>query len=101
MIGTMTTLVGEAYDAGADAFELMDKAESEIFRISESQLRRCGRSMKDVVKATLEQLEAVHGNEGGSTGVPSGSTRLDQLTGGRQKSELSIIAARPAVGNSD
>lgn len=98
MIGTMTTLVGEAYDAGADAFELMDKAESEIFRISESQLRRSGLSMKDVVKATLEQLEAVHGNEGGITGVPSGFTRLDQLTGGWQKSDLIIIAARPSMG---
>ena len=98
MIGTMTTLVGEAYDAGADAFELMDKAESEIFRISESQLRRSGLSMKDVVKATLEQLEAVHGNEGGITGVPSGFNRLDQLTGGWQKSDLIIIAARPSMG---
>ncbi|MFW5973697.1 MAG: replicative DNA helicase, partial [Bacteroidota bacterium] len=54
MIETMTGLVGEAYDPTADAFELMDRAESEIFRISESQLRRSGLSMKDVVKLTLE-----------------------------------------------
>lgn len=98
MIETMTSLVSEAYDTGADAFELMDRAESEIFRISESQLRRSGMSMKDVVKATLEQLEAVHGNEGGITGVPSGFTRMDQMTGGWQKSDLVIIAARPSMG---
>ncbi len=98
MIETMTGLVGEAYDSGADAFDLMDKAESEIFRISESHLRRSGLSMKDVVKATLEQLEAVHGNEGGITGVSSGFTKLDQMTGGWQKTDLIIIAARPSMG---
>jgi replicative DNA helicase len=98
MIETMTTVVGEAYDTGADAFELLDKAESEIFRISESQLRRAGISMKEVVKQTLENLEKVHGNEGGITGVPTGFTRLDQMTGGWQRTDLIIIAARPSMG---
>jgi hypothetical protein len=98
MIETMTTVVGEAYDTGADAFELLDKAESEIFRISESQLRRAGISMKEVVKQTLENLEKVHGNEGGITGVPTGFTRLDQMTGGWQRTDLIIVAARPSMG---
>jgi replicative DNA helicase len=98
MIETMTMLVGSAYETGSDAFELLDKAESEIFRISESQLRRAGLSMKEVVKQTLESLEAVHGNEGGITGVPTGFTRLDQMTGGWQKTDLIIIAARPSMG---
>lgn len=98
MIETMTGLVGEAYETGADAFELMDRTESEIFRISESHLRRSGQSMKDVVKSTLERLEAVHGNEGGITGVSSGFNKLDQMTGGWQKTDLIIIAARPSMG---
>jgi replicative DNA helicase len=98
MIETMTTVVGEAYETGADAFELLDRAESEIFRISESQLRRAGVSMKDVVKQTLENLEKVHGNEGGITGVPTGFSRLDQMTGGWQRTDLIIVAARPSMG---
>lgn len=98
MIETMTVLVGDAYEPGSDAFDLLDKAESEIFRISESQLRRAGLSMKEVVKQTLEQLEAVHGNEGGITGVPTGFTRLDQMTGGWQRTDLVIVAARPSMG---
>jgi replicative DNA helicase len=98
LIETMTTVVGQAYDASADAFELLDHAESEIFRISDSQLRRAATSMHDVLKETLSRLEAIHGQEGGVTGVPSGFTRLDQLTGGWQPSDLIIIAARPSMG---
>ncbi len=98
MIETMTMLIGEAYDAGADAFELLDDAESQIFSLSEEQLRKAGSSMSDVLKETFEHLQSIHGQEGGVTGVPSGFSRLDELTGGWQKSDLIIIAARPSMG---
>ena len=98
LIETMTTVVGQAYDPSADAFELLDHAESEIFRISDSQLRKAATSMHDVLKETLSRLESIHGREGGITGVPSGFTRLDQMTGGWQRSDLIIIAARPSMG---
>ncbi|NBB74938.1 MAG: replicative DNA helicase [Bacteroidetes bacterium] len=98
LIETMTGLVGEAYDSSADAFELLDKAESKIFQISDNQLRKAASSMNDVVKDTLERLEAIHGQEGGITGVPSGFHRLDRLTSGWQPSDLIIIAARPSMG---
>jgi replicative DNA helicase len=98
MIETMTELVGEAYDPGADAFELMDRAEGDIFKISDSQLRKSASSITEVIKETLQQLEAIHGREGGITGVPSGFTRLDDMTSGWQRSDLIIIAARPSMG---
>jgi replicative DNA helicase len=98
LIETMTDLVGQAYDPTTDAFELLDQAESEIFRISETQLRRAAVSLRDVVKETLERLEDIHGREGGITGVPSGFSRLDQLTSGWQRSDLIIVAARPSMG---
>ncbi|MEQ9105171.1 MAG: replicative DNA helicase [Rhodothermales bacterium] len=98
MIETMSTLIGQAYDPGADAFELLDTAEGDIFRISDSQLRRSATSMRDVLKDTIARLESIHGREGGITGVPSGFSRLDQMTGGWQPSDLIIIAARPSMG---
>ncbi len=98
LIETMTGLVGEAYDSSADAFELLDKAESQIFQISDNQLRKAASSINDVVKETLEQLESIHGRESGITGVPSGFHRLDRLTSGWQQSDLIIIAARPSMG---
>jgi replicative DNA helicase len=98
MIEKMTGLIGKAYDTSADAFELLDQAEAEIFSISDTQLRRAASSMNDVLKETLSRLEAIHGRSGGITGVPSGFTRLDDMTGGWQQSDLIIIAARPSMG---
>ena len=98
MIETMTGLIGQAYDPSTDAFELLDDSEREIFHISDSQLRKPASSLNDILKGTLANLEAVHGREGGITGVPSGFTRLDDMTGGWQKTDLIIIAARPSMG---
>ncbi|MFV1979715.1 MAG: replicative DNA helicase, partial [Rhodothermia bacterium] len=98
LISTMTTLVGVAYDPSSDAFEVLDKAEREIFDISDNQLRRSSRSMSDVLKETLHRLESIHGREGGITGVASGFHRIDQMTSGFQPSDLIVVAARPSMG---
>ena len=98
MIETMTGLIGKAYDPSTDAFELLDDSEREIFHISDSQLRKPATSLNDILKGTLANLESVHGQEGGITGVPTGFTRLDDMTGGWQKTDLIIIAARPSMG---
>lgn len=98
MIETMTVLIGQAYDPGADAFELLDEAEGEVFKISDANLRKPASSMNDILKETLARLESIHGRTGGITGVPSGFTRLDDMTGGWQPSDLIIIAARPSMG---
>lgn len=98
MIETMTGLIGKAYDAGADAFELLDQVERDIFNISDSQLRKAAVSMRDVVIETVERLQSIHGQVGGITGVASGFHRLDGMTSGWQPSDLVIIAARPSMG---
>jgi replicative DNA helicase len=98
LIETMSGLIGDAYDPGSDAFELLDRAEGEIFRISDTQLRRSASSLQEVLKETVTRLQAIHGREGGVTGVPSGFGRLDDMTGGWQPSDLIIIAARPSMG---
>lgn len=98
MIETMTRVIGKAYDPAADAFELLDEAETEIFRISDAGMRKAASSMNDVLKDTLSRLESIHGREGGITGIPCGFHRIDQMTGGWQNSDLIIIAARPSMG---
>ncbi|MDX1421229.1 MAG: replicative DNA helicase [Rubricoccaceae bacterium] len=98
LIATMTGVVGMAYDPTTDAFDLLDDAERQIFQISESQLRKGAVAMREVVRETFEHLDSIHGRAGGLTGVPSGFTQLDALTGGWQPSDLIIIAARPSMG---
>ena len=98
LITTMTGVVGQAFDPTTDAFDLLDNAEREIFQISESQLRKGAVDMNSVVHQTMQHLESIHGREGGITGVPSGFTALDAMTGGWQNSDMVIVAARPSMG---
>ena len=98
LIETMTGVVGQAYEPSTDAFDLLDAAERDIFKISESQRRKGAASLDNVIKEALQHMEDVHGREGGITGVPTGFTRLDDMTGGWQPSDLIIIAARPSMG---
>ncbi len=98
MIETLTGLVSEAYDPGADAFEMLDQAEQEIFQISESQLRRSSQDIGSVLKDTMERLETIDGQDDAVTGVPSGFPQLDRMTSGWQPSDLIILAARPSMG---
>lgn len=98
LIETMTGLVGEAYDPSSDAFDLLDRAEGEIFRISDAQLRRAAAAISVVLQETMHRLNQIHGREGGITGVPSGFRKLDDMTGGWQRSDLIIVAARPSMG---
>ena len=98
LITTMTGVVGQAFDPTTDAFDLLDNAEREIFQISESQLRKGAVDMNSVVHQTMQHLESIHGREGGVTGVPSGFSALDAMTGGWQPSDMVIVAARPSMG---
>lgn len=98
LIDLLSSNIVRAYDPAVDAFEMLDETESEIFRISDTQLRRSARSMGSVLMETLEKLEAIHGMESGITGVPTGFRSLDAVTGGWQRSDLIIVAARPSMG---
>jgi len=98
MIETMTNLVGEAYEPSTDAFNLLDMVERDVFGITNNQLSNKSQKMSDVLMETLKKLESIHGQAGGVTGIPSGFTRMDDMTGGWQNSDLIIIAARPSMG---
>ena len=98
LITTMTGVVGQAFDPTTDAFDLLDEAERQIFQITESQLRKGVVGIDSVMMQTVQHLESIHGREGGITGVPSGFTSLDNMTGGWQPSDMVIVAARPSMG---
>jgi replicative DNA helicase len=98
LITTSSAIAGKAFNAGEDAFDLLDLAEQEIFKISEWRLKRNFVAMDRAVHDTLEMLESIHGKHDGVTGVPTGFRDLDTLTGGWQRSDLIIIAGRPSSG---
>ena len=88
----------EAFEDGTDVFELLDKAEQNLFKVMQNNISKNYADINSVVRDALEAIEKRRGHEDVLTGVPSGMTDLDRLTNGWQKSDLIIIAARPAMG---
>lgn len=98
LIRISSEIITNAYDDTTDTLELLDKAEKNLFAIAEGNLRRESYDMNSLIQKSIQQLEELKNKEDGLTGVPSGFTALDSFTGGWQKSDLVIIAARPAMG---
>ena len=66
--------------------------------MSEVNIRKNYADMRSMMREAISELEAKKQHTDGLTGVPTGFTNLDRITSGWQKSDLVIIAARPAMG---
>ena len=98
LIRTSTETIKDAYEESSDVFDLLDKAEKNLFSIVEGNIKKNYDKMSTLIRKAIEQIEHTKNNKGQFSGVPSGLTALDRLTTGWQKSDLVIIAARPAMG---
>ena len=97
LITISNDIIEEAYDETTDVFDLLDSAESKLFEITQGSLNKSSESAESLVSQALKKIESMAGKEGMS-GLPSGFTKLDQLTSGWQPSDLVILAARPGMG---
>ncbi|MGH2506143.1 MAG: replicative DNA helicase, partial [Ktedonobacteraceae bacterium] len=82
----------------SDADVALDKAEKLIFSISQRHSRSDFSSMEDILADYMQKLEQLNARRGTIVGVPTGFTDLDRMTGGLQRSDLIILAARPGIG---
>ena len=88
----------KAYDPQTDVFELLDEAENDLFGISEGNFKNQDRSMGSLISEAITNIEELKDKTDGLTGIGSGFTELDRITSGWQRSDLIILAARPAMG---
>ncbi len=84
--------------AGANVENFLSYAESKFAAIAESRVVGGLTPVSSIVEKTLQEFETLFKQEGQLTGVPSGFKDLDQITSGFQRSDLIILAARPAMG---
>ncbi|WNJ19502.1 replicative DNA helicase [Pontibacter sp. G13] len=98
LITVSDKVVKDAYEETTDVFELLDRTEQSLFEISETNLRRNYQGMDELVFSTLQRLEEMRGQDGSVVGIPSGINELDKSTAGWHKTDLVIVAARPAMG---
>ena len=84
----------------ADARELIERAESVLFKIGHDGGTSEMRSLEAILHDEIDKLEELSKTDVGLTGTPSGFTDLDALTGGFQPGNLIVLAARPSMGKS-
>ena len=98
LIEKANEIAKECFEDRGNVDELVDFAESVIFEISKNKHKQSFYRISELIDSNIETLEERQGNKTLVTGVPTGFTRLDNLTSGLQKSELIILAARPSMG---
>jgi replicative DNA helicase len=97
--GTKIVQLGYATDGG-DADDLVDRAQAELYSVTERRTSEDYLPLSDIMQGTLDEIEAISSRGGAMVGVPTGFADLDQLTNGLHPGQMIVVAARPAVGKS-
>ena len=100
LIDAGSEIVRIGFDDGTQVEDALDSAERILFDVSQRRGERDFRSMREILEDYFDRLDTLHQHKGDVVGVPTGFVDLDKLTGGLQKSDLIIVAARPSVGKS-
>ncbi|MBU1104437.1 replicative DNA helicase [Candidatus Parcubacteria bacterium] len=93
--------IGElGFDNTDNVNELLDKAEMQLFGISQEYLKQDFVPIRSTLETSFDRIEELHKTKGSLRGVPTGLKGLDKLLNGLQESNLVIMAGRPSVGKS-
>ena len=95
-VGTRIVQLGYAGDGDAD--DIVDRAEAEIYGVTEHRVSDDYRPLSEIMPGALDEIEAIGSRGGALTGVPTGFADLDALTNGLHPGQMIVIAARPALG---
>jgi len=98
LIKYSTEIQRRAFNEDEDVDKLIQAAEAMLYDISQHNIEKDFTPISDVLPTVKANFDAAANNKEGVGGVPSGFTLLDNMTNGWQKSDLIIIAARPAMG---
>jgi replicative DNA helicase len=98
LIGAAGKIAGIGYEDPAEVQEAIDRAEQELFAVSQRRVSAGFSPLKSLLHDAYDRLDYLHEHRGEISGIRTGFGDLDQLTTGLQKSDLVILAARPSVG---
>ncbi len=88
----------KAFDATQDVDELMQEAEGNLFKLSQENTKKDYTQIDPVINEAIVALQQASKNADGMSGIPCGFDKIDEMTRGWQRSDLVILAARPAMG---
>jgi replicative DNA helicase len=96
--GTRVVQYGYAGAEGADVAEVVDRAQAEIYDVTDGRTSEDFVALEDLLQPTMDEIDAIASQGGISRGVPTGFLELDEVTNGLHPGQMIVIAARPGVG---
>ena len=100
LIKTANDIITLGYDPTQEVESIIDSSEKKIFEVMQRKNQKGYSSIKDILVDTFTELEQLYNRKQHVTGVPTGFVDLDYKTAGLHKSDLILVAARPAMGKS-
>lgn len=98
LIAAASKVIDDSFFDSGEVKDLLDRAESSIFSLSQRHSRQNFIPIKDALAESFDRLDELHKTAGGLRGVATGFTDLDNKLAGMQASNLLILAARPGLG---
>lgn len=98
LISYTSTIGTKAFDETYDVNDVIQEAERILFDIAQTNMKKDYVHISPLIKESEKIMMAASSNNGDVTGISTGYFKLDDLTSGWQKSDLIIIAGRPAMG---
>jgi replicative DNA helicase len=98
--GTRVVQYGYAGAEGADVAEVVDRAQAEIYDVTEDRGSEDMVALEDLLQPTMDEIDAIQSGGAQSVGVPTGFAELDEVTTGLHGGQMIIVAARPGQGKS-
>lgn len=98
LLNAAADITALGYEEVEDVETILDQSEQKLFNVSRRFLKAGFTAIHNILDTAFERIDEVHREKGKLRGVPTGYTDLDNLLSGLQKSDLIILAARPACG---
>jgi replicative DNA helicase len=98
IIDVGSRITEDAFREPENVSQALDSAEQLVYGVSNRTLREHLAPVSELAPGALEMIQRLYEQEGEVTGVETGFEDLDRLTTGFHKSDLIILAARPAMG---
>ncbi|WP_280400824.1 replicative DNA helicase [Nocardia carnea] len=96
--GTRIVQYGYAGADGQDVAEVVDRAQAEVYEVTERRTSEDFLPLEDLLQPTMDEIDSIASRGGISLGVPTGFSELDEITNGLHPGQMIIVAARPGVG---
>ena len=98
LIKASNDIINLGYGSGENAEDVLDFAEKKIFDISQERTSDDFKPINQVLMDMYDMIESTYSNKSDVTGVTTGFKDLNKKINGLQRTDLILVAARPAMG---